>query len=250
MPQRQTKYVLTPRRLAACRANLEKGGRHGRLNGLQHGLFALDLRRSALRLGEDVQELDAYLRLFQRLFAPQDEVEQLLVRHLGETVWRWLRLHRSEARRVASSLRRVMRAARKHKCLTPDQIRARASALLMILTEDDSFRRRETRLLCGMERFVQALLRWRTGEKKANFKMFSHEHAGDITALLTAKVLTADGFVNSAGRPAPPWRPKTGPRTGWGEEMLRAMLTEDSDSEDSPDADIESLPNTQEDKTP
>ena len=56
------------------------------------------------------------------------------------------------------------------------------------------FFRRTDRLRGGLERFVQALLRYRTREKPG-FKIFTRERNWDITALLTKCVLTADGFV-------------------------------------------------------
>ncbi len=132
MPQRKKHYRLTPRALAARRANLRKawaapkeviyrrtekrqaasranlakaiaarrspgGGRAARMNALKHGLFARDVQSSVRRLGESPEEFRAHLGRFERSFSPQDEVEKELVERLAFAVWRRLRLFRAQA---------------------------------------------------------------------------------------------------------------------------------------------------------
>jgi len=90
---------LTARELAARRANLEKaivarrspkGNAAARLNALKHGLFAKQtLAESVDRLGENKQEFDLHLRLFERVFVPAaGHEEKQFVRSLAQTVWR------------------------------------------------------------------------------------------------------------------------------------------------------------------
>jgi hypothetical protein len=115
---RERIYRSTEKRRAASRRNLAKaqaalrtrrGGRRPRLNAMKHGLFTHDFSPATLRrLGEDPQEFREIQRLFRRLLAPRERPERELVRRLGETCWRRLRLFRARARQEQESLRKAL----------------------------------------------------------------------------------------------------------------------------------------------
>ena len=180
-------YVLTPARLAACRANLKKAwlgctaqrlARGTRPSALKHGFYALDLRKSVIQSGEDVREYDEHLRRFERLFQPRNSTERRMVRRLGEASWRLLRAYRSMSLRQSRKLRRKLEELVRPQPLTPDQIIQAGFQLLELLSDDVYIRECSRRLRNQIERLLRMLLIWRTGTDKG-FRIFSHVRIRD-----------------------------------------------------------------------
>ncbi len=175
-------YVLTPRRLAACRENLKKAWRGKtakrlargiRPSALKHGFYALDLRKSVIQMGEDVGEYDAHLRRFARVFTPRNPPERRIVRRMGEASWRLLRAYRSMSLRQGRKLRKKLEAFAPPHPLTPDQTIEVAFQLLELLTDDTYLRECVRRLRNQIERLLRMLLVWRTGTDHG-FRIYSH----------------------------------------------------------------------------
>ena len=175
-------YVFTPRRLAACRANLQKAW-HGktaarlargiRPSALKHGFYALDLRKSVIQVGEDVGEYDEHLRRFARVFMPRNPTELRIVRRMGEASWRLLRAYRSMSLRQGRKLRRQLEASVRPQPLTPNQTIDVAFEILELFTDDTYLRECVRRLRNQIERLLRMLLVWRTGSDRG-FRVHSH----------------------------------------------------------------------------
>jgi len=174
-------YRPTPRRQAASRANLEKalaarrrpeGNARARLNALKHGLFARLVPESVPRLDEDPDEFAAHQRRFAQIFAPEDEMEQKVVRRLAETTWRRLRLHRAQARWEADRLREFFADAPAAARLTPEETERRAYALADVFTDFQPFFTAASRLEAQVERVLRQLLHARSGGA-IKFKVFA-----------------------------------------------------------------------------
>jgi hypothetical protein len=111
-------YRPTERRMAASLRNLRKAlqarrrrgaRRRIRLNALQHGLYARQLTAASVaRLRESPREFSRHRELFARLLVPGDAEEAALVRELADLAWRRLRLLRAQAVREARELRRTL----------------------------------------------------------------------------------------------------------------------------------------------
>ena len=123
-------------------------------------------------MGEDPAELDAHRQRFAQVFAPEDDVEQRLVRRLAETVWRRLRLHRAQACWEADRLRALLAGAPRAARLTAAETEWRAYALAHALNDFQSFFAEAARLEAQIERGLRRLLRKRSGGT-ISFKAFS-----------------------------------------------------------------------------
>jgi len=169
----------TERRLRASRANFQKaiaarrtpeGNASARLNALKHGLFAQRrLAESVDRLGEDKQEFDLHLCLFERVFAPGDEEERQIVRRLAQTVWRRLRFFHAQARWEKERLQSMFAEAPAPVQLNLEDTVARAEGLALALMQFDAFFREpgklesqvESRLRRLIRKSSQGMLRWK-----------------------------------------------------------------------------------------
>jgi len=161
-------YRPTEKRLRASRANLEKaiaarrgpqGNASARLNALKHGLFAKGtLAESVDRLGEDKEEFDRHLRLFERVFVPADEEEKPIVKGLAETVWRRLRFFHAQARSEKERLERIFAEAPPADPKDVHDSVARAHELSLALMEFDAFFRELTKLQSKVEFWLRKLI--------------------------------------------------------------------------------------------
>jgi hypothetical protein len=175
-------YRPTEKRIRASRANLEKaiaarrgpqGNASARLNALKHGLFAKQtLAESVDRLGEDKEEFDQHLRLFERVFAPADEEEKQMVRGLAQTVWRRLRFFRAQACWEKERLQSMFAEAPAPPQLGLDDTVARADGLTLALMQFEAFFRELTKLESQVEFWLRKLIRKRS-EGKLRWKGFS-----------------------------------------------------------------------------
>jgi hypothetical protein len=175
-------YRRTEKRTRASRANLEKaiaarrgpeGNALARLNALKHGLFAKrTLAESVERLGEDKEEFDRHLRLFERVFVPADEEEKPIVKGLAETVWRRLRFFRAQARWEKENLQRMFADAPAPPQLGLDDTVARADGLTLALMQFEAFYRELNKLESQVEFWLRKLIRKRS-EGKLRWKGFS-----------------------------------------------------------------------------
>ena len=171
----------TEKRRSAYLANLTKamvarrapGGSDAiRLNALKHGLFAARVPEGVARLGENLSEFEAHRQRFAQVFAPEDDVEQRLVRRLAETVWRRLRLHRAQACWEADRLRALLAGAPRAARLTAEETEMRAYALAHVLNDFQTFFAKAQQLETQIERALRKLLRKRSGGT-ISFKAFS-----------------------------------------------------------------------------
>jgi hypothetical protein len=184
-------YELTPRRLAAARANLEKAwvasrekkaGRPIRPSALKHGFYSLDLRRSIILLGEDVYEYDAHQHRLERVFRPQNAVERRVVRRLGEAMWRLLRTYRTRGMIQTRKLRRLLEASASAP-LDVEQTVDLACALVDLFLDEDYLQQCIRRLKNQMERLLRMFLTWRTGSDQG-FRVYSHVRIRDWSHVL------------------------------------------------------------------
>jgi hypothetical protein len=175
-------YPPTEKRLRASRANLEKaiaarrspkGNAAARLNALKHGLFAKQtLAESVDRLGENKEEFDLHLRLFDRVFVPADEEEERIVRGLAQTVWRRLRFFHAQARWEKERLERIFAEAPATAQLGLQNTVARADRLSLALMEFEAFYRELNKLESQVEYWLRKLIRKRS-DGKFHWKGFS-----------------------------------------------------------------------------
>ena len=175
-------YRRTEKRLRASRANLEKaiaarrrpeGNASARLNALKHGLFAKQtVAESVDRLAEDKQEFAQHLRLFERVFVPEDEEEKPIVRGLAETVWRRLRLFRAQACWEKEKLQKMFAEAPAPAQLGLDDTVARANGLALALMQFEAFFRELTKLESQVEFWLRKLVRKRS-QGQLRWKGFS-----------------------------------------------------------------------------
>lgn len=168
-------YRPTERRQAASRANIRKaiaarktpeGNAAARLNALKHGLFAERVEESAGRLNEDPKEVAELVAEFERIFAPEDDAERKIVRRLGLTAWRRLRLYNALARREIDALKRTLAQAPRVERLTADETHGRALELAggLVASYDILFKE-GMHLQSKIESLLRALLRKRSGGK-------------------------------------------------------------------------------------
>jgi hypothetical protein len=175
-------YRPTEKRLRASRANLKKaiaarrgpkGNASARLNALKHGLFAKrTLAESVDRLGEDKEEFDRHLRLFERVFVPADEEEKQMVRGLAQTVWRRRRFFRAQAHWEKEKLQRMFAEAPAPSRLGLDGTVARADGLALALMQFEAFYRELNKLESQVEFWLRKLIRKRS-QGKLRWKGFS-----------------------------------------------------------------------------
>jgi hypothetical protein len=162
----------TEKRLRASRANFEKaiaarrsprGNAAARLNALKHGLFAQrTLAQSVDRLGEDKDEFDLHLRLFERVFVPAGQEEKQIVRGLAQTVWRRLRFFRAQACWEKERLQGMFADAPAPERLSLEDTVARAEGLALALLQFDAFFRELNKLESQVEYWLRKLIRKRS----------------------------------------------------------------------------------------
>ena len=159
-------YRLTPKRLAASRANLEKAWaahraqkarRPQRPSALKHGFFSLDLRKSVILVGEHAREYDEHLRRFRRM---------------AEAAWRLLRSYRARAHAQSKNLRQVLEGAAPHSPLDTDELQSLVFYLLGLFSDEGYMLDCITRLRNQFERLFRVLLIQRTGSDQG-FRVFS-----------------------------------------------------------------------------
>jgi hypothetical protein len=185
-------YELTPRRLAAARANLEKAwlasraekaARPIRPSALKHGFYSLDLRKSVILLGEDVWEYDAHQHRLERVFRPQNAVERRVVRRLGEALWRLLRTYRTRGIIQTRKLRRLLEASATSGPLDVEQTVDLAMSLVDLFLEEDHLQQCIQRLKNQVERLLRMFLTWRTGTDQG-FRVYSRLQTKDWSHVL------------------------------------------------------------------
>jgi hypothetical protein len=170
---RERIYRATEKRQAASRRNLaraqaarrtHRGGERPRMNALKHGLFAREFSPATLRrLGEDPREYREMQRLFRRVFAPRERPERELVRRLGETCWRRLRLFRARARREQEILRKALASVPgTRRALGPDETELRAQILGVAIFDLSGTVQEALKLQSQIECLLRALLRKRS----------------------------------------------------------------------------------------
>jgi hypothetical protein len=175
-------YRPTEKRLRASRANFEKaiaarrspgGNAAARLNALKHGLYAEQTLAEAVdRLGEDKEELDRHFRLFEGVFAPQDDEEKAIVRGLAETVWRRLRFFHAQASWEKEKLQKMFAEAPAPAQLDLVDTVARATGLTMALMQFEAFYRELQKLESRVEFWLRKLIKKRS-QGQLRWKGFS-----------------------------------------------------------------------------
>jgi hypothetical protein len=94
------RYRPTEKRLAASRANLEKGRQSPNYKPyVRHGLRAVDLRQSAPLVGERQEEYDRHLQLVERVLPARYQEERNGVLGLAQALWRRRRVFVSRLHR-------------------------------------------------------------------------------------------------------------------------------------------------------
>jgi hypothetical protein len=165
-------YQLTPKRLAAARANIRKAWqahwlgrvpRPARPPNLRHGFFARDLRRSVILLGEDVREYDAHVQRFEQGLTPRTERERRIVRRLAETAWQLIRGYRARAHAQARKLRKEMDSVVDAAPLNDRETRALAYYLVETFNDERYLQDCVARMRNQFERLFRLLLIERTG---------------------------------------------------------------------------------------
>jgi tetratricopeptide (TPR) repeat protein len=122
-------YRRTAKRLAAARANLRQAqaARAARGSPLRHGLYCASLRRSLGRAGESPEEFEQHLRLFRRAFEGRPEAASpdpnlaRLVQAAAEVTWRRLRAYRGLAQCEVRAFRRTLAGAPVAESLSADE---------------------------------------------------------------------------------------------------------------------------------
>ena len=177
------KFRWTPAREAANRVNIRKARaaartpesyRRSRHNALKDGLTVGSVEETLRLLKEDPKEYQEFHRLLARLLAPQEEEETALVRRLGDTIWRRLRLYQAQARWEKEQLLTLMRSAPASKHLDADLTRLRAFAIFEALYTYDNFYRHAFQSQTQVELLLRELLSRRTGGNP-DFKIFTRE---------------------------------------------------------------------------
>ena len=99
MRKYESNYIMSPRRLGACCANVVKTNvaprppecyAHNLFNHARHGFFIPALRRSVIQPGKSLEDYDANRRLLWRTFASRHKTERAILHELLETAWRRL----------------------------------------------------------------------------------------------------------------------------------------------------------------
>jgi hypothetical protein len=200
-------YELTPRRLAAARANLakawlatraKKASRPIRPSALKHGFYSLDLRRSVILLGEDVREYDEHQHRLERVFRPQNAVERRIVRRMGEALWRLLRTYHTRGIIQKRKLRRLLEASAGSGLLNLEQMLDLAMALVDLFLEEDHLQQCIQRLKNQLERLLRMFLTWRTGTDQG-FRIYSRLQAKDWSHVLRDP-RRGPAFLQNAGK--------------------------------------------------
>src|SRR5437762_1319532 len=114
---KEVKYTVSPKVLAAARANLLKA--LGALKDDQRawaprfrlGTHTVSVRRSLVLAGESEAQYDAHLERFRRALAPRDTVERKLTGALADVCWRRVRIRRLHSRREHERVRGLLRGA-------------------------------------------------------------------------------------------------------------------------------------------
>src|SRR5438876_10490375 len=114
---KEVRYRPTPKRLIACRANLVKAlvalkdDQRAWAPRFRLGTHTVSLRRSLVLAGESEAQYDAHRERFRRALAPRDTVERKLTGALADVCWRRLRILRLHSRREQERLRGLLRGA-------------------------------------------------------------------------------------------------------------------------------------------
>src|SRR5437764_2157818 len=114
---KEVRYRPTPKRLIACRANLLKAlvalkdDQRAWAPRFRLGNHTVSLRRSLVLAGESEAQYDAHRERFRRALAPRDTVERKLTGALADVCWRRLRILRLHSRREQERLRGLLRGA-------------------------------------------------------------------------------------------------------------------------------------------
>ncbi len=192
---------LSPRKRDACLRNLDRAHAascdpertlRSRRNNLQHGFYAENLRDTAPRVGESLEEFDRNLRLFERAFAPQDEIERKIVQNLAETAWRRRRMFRAQIESEARYIRRLTRRWPPLERLTANETELRAIGLMGLRPRDIGLALRSDRLLSHMERLLRALVERRSAGTRT-FKFVARKHRKEAALLLEPWIPRVDG---------------------------------------------------------
>ncbi len=194
-------YALTPARRAASLKNLrlawemhrELGYRSGnpkpplsreaRDGPFFYGLYARNLRRSVIHMGEDVHEFDRHLRRFVRAFAPRNPVERTLVRAIGETAWRMLRAYYTRAAADAKMLKHLLNSAPRARALSAGDTLDLIIKLELALGNDLKLMDSAARIRRQLERLTGMLVRKRS-RGKLDYRIITKEHKNDWANLL------------------------------------------------------------------
>ncbi len=193
--------TLSPRKRDACLRNLDRAHAapwdpertlRSRRNNLQHGFYAENLRDTAPRVGESLEEFDRHVGLFECAFVPEDEVERKIVQNLAETAWRRRRMFRAQVESEARYIRRLMRRWPPLERLTADETELRAIELMGLRPRDIRLVERSDRLLAHMERLLRALVERRSAGTQT-LKLTARQHRKEAALLLEPWIPRVDG---------------------------------------------------------
>jgi len=98
---REVRFRSTPRRLEACRRNLEKAHAARRQKGggnLRRGLYCASIERSLRQAGELLEDFQAHCERFLRVFPLLEGSAKCAVKGWAQAVWRRMRALRGEGR--------------------------------------------------------------------------------------------------------------------------------------------------------
>jgi DNA-binding PadR family transcriptional regulator len=179
--KRRTAY-LANLKVARAVPRTPEGAAPAPLGTLKHGLYARLTPEGLARLGENPSELEAHRQRFAQVFAPEDDVEQRLVRRLAEVVWRRLRLHHAQACWETERLRELLAEAPQAAHLTAEETEQRAYALAHVLNDFQWFFAQAQRLEAQVERALRKLLRKRSGGA-IEFQALSRRDARELREL-------------------------------------------------------------------
>lgn len=198
------KQPLSERKRQAIMKNLAKAwkaprtpeGRAGsRRNALKHGLYVRHLAGSFLRLGENPRRFARLQALFERAFAPRDEIETRLVKRLAEVVWRHLRTYHAAAVRAEQKIHRKLQALLPPESASKprpgaepsvEDVQAdadRAEEIVDILLLDHGLFDRQRLTLIEVERALRLLLIYRSGNPRFKFHFLGRPSRNEIREL-------------------------------------------------------------------
>lgn len=154
-----------------------------RYHTLKHGLFTGSLEETVAALGEDPAEFKAFTELIERTFVPRNLPEYEVVRRMANAIWRRLRLYNAAARWEADALRHCLGQGSEAGQLTADETLMRGYGVMVLLMDETRLSRSRFKLLCNVERQLRALMRIRSGRRKARFNFISRQTLKEIKEL-------------------------------------------------------------------